>query len=368
MMMTCRMIGKEKGFTLVEILIVAVMLGLVLGSVYSLYSTNQRSAYIQDEVVDVQQNIRIAMESVTRDIRHAGFLVSRMRQAGFSAKSGIGGIAVGNGNIEQPVNTAADNSGNSGTLPVTADAFPGQPNRVHADILTLNSASPSATFAKIAQKQIGTSSAFDLIVTTPESVDNFNQNEYVRIINPTTHSQATGTVGTVYKITNLDRTVPSIQVEYVDTVPGVSPSGAELKRDFVIAKISTVNTTYPAAITYCLGPANGCAPGVTTCPSQGANDRTMCLISLENGAADVIAARISGLQFTYLLDDGTEVPNTGNGTAYPLVDLGAIRSVRVTITGQTASAAALSGGTLGTGEKSRVMTSVIRLQNRLIQY
>jgi prepilin-type N-terminal cleavage/methylation domain-containing protein len=368
-MMRCRMIGKEKGFTLVEILIVALMLGLVLGSVYSLYSTHQRSAYIQDEVVDVQQNLRIAMESVTRDIRHAGFLISRMRQAGFSAKSGTGGIAVGNGNIEQPVNTAEDNIGNSGTLPFTADAFPGQPDRVHADVLTLNSASPSATFAKIAQKQIGSSTAFDLVVTTAESVDNFNQNEYVRIINPTIHSQATTTPGTLYKITNLDRTVPSIRVEYVDTVPGVSPAGVEFKKDFIIAKISSApSPIYPAAITYCLGPANGCAPGVQTCPSQGANDRTMCLIRLENGAADVIAARISGLQFTYLLDDGTEVPNTGNGTAYPLVDLGAVRAIRVTITGQTASAAALSGGTLGTGEKSRVMTSVIRLQNRLIQY
>jgi hypothetical protein len=64
------------------------------------------------------------------------------------------------------------------------------------------------------------------------------------------------------------------------------------------------------------------------------------------------------------LDDDREVPNTGNGTTYPLADLGAIRAIRVTITGQTASAKTLHGA----DEKTRVMTSLVRLQNRLVQY
>ena len=357
----------EKGFTLVEVLIVSFMLILVLSAVYSLFSVNQRSAYTQDEVVDVQQNLRIAMDAISQDIRLSGFLISKMRQASFGAKGATGSMAAGNGNIDYPVNAALDNSGNSGLLPNTPDAFSGMPARVHADILALNSASPSTTFAKIWQKQVGSNGQFTLIVSTPESVDNFNQNELVRIINPVIHSQATATPGTVYRITNLDRTVPSITVQWDNAVPNstVSPAGVEFKKDYVIAKISSANTQYPANITYCLGPTTGCWPGVQqTCPRQGPNDQTLCLVRLENGAADVIASRISGLQFTYLLDDGSEVPNTGNGTIYPLADLGAIRAIRVTINGQTASAKALGS----TAEKTRVMTSLVRLQNRLIEY
>jgi len=154
LMMTYRMNTNEKGFTLVEVIIVSVMLLLVLSSVYSLYTVNQRTAMTQDEVVDVQQNLRIATDTISREIRLAGFLISRMRQADLNARGATGAFAVPNGNIEQPVNSVSDNSANSATLPNTADAFPGQPARVHADVLALNSASPSTTFAKIWQKQV----------------------------------------------------------------------------------------------------------------------------------------------------------------------------------------------------------------------
>jgi prepilin-type N-terminal cleavage/methylation domain-containing protein len=361
-MMKYRVNQNEKGFTLVEVLMVSFMLVLVLASVYSLYSVNQRTAVTQDEVVDVQQNLRIAVDEIARDIRLAGFLISKMRSARFGARGAVSSEPVKDD--EKPVRSAKDNSPSSGVLPTTPDAFPGQPDRIHADILELNSASPSATFAKIWQRQVGTAGQFPLIVSTPESIDNFNVNEYVRIINPVIHTQATGTEGTVYKITALDRTVPSMTVEWVNSEPGVSPAGVEFKRDYVIAKISSA--TYPAVIKYCLGPVPNCtlSPG-NTCTSQGPNDKTLCLIREENGSGQVIASRISGLQFTYILDDGSEVPNTGNGTGYPLGDLGAVRAIRVTITGQTASSKALMGTS---DEKTRVMTSLVRLQNRLIQY
>ena len=365
-----RMLRNHRGFTLVEILIVALMIGLVLGAVYSLYSANQRTAYVQDKVVDLQQNLRITIESIARDIRNAGFLCSDAR---FAIKSALHTYDntpdVINGNTKQPINTAADSSANyAALLPTTADASPGQPARVHADMLILNTASPAATFAKIAENQMGSTGSFDLKVTTAASLDSFNDNELIRIINPTYHKQATASVnpaGTLFKITDIQRdaTPPFMTVQFESGAdPGLLPDG--FKKDFVIAKISNVNPgTYPANITYCLGPANGCAPTVTSCPQEGANDRTLCLIRLENGAADVIASRISGLQFTYLHDDGTESAVVGGAT---LPDLGAIRAVRITVTGQTASAGALISGGTSTAEKTRVLQNMVRLQNRLI--
>jgi len=66
---------RTSGFTLVEILVVMTIFGVVIGAVYSLYLTHQKTAYVQEDVVDLQQNLRIAMDSITRDMRMAGMLV-----------------------------------------------------------------------------------------------------------------------------------------------------------------------------------------------------------------------------------------------------------------------------------------------------
>ncbi|WP_316346867.1 prepilin-type N-terminal cleavage/methylation domain-containing protein [Desulfuromonas acetoxidans] len=71
-----RRIQNNRGFTLVEMLIVAAILGLVMVAVYSLYINTQRTAYTSEEVVDAQQNLRIAMDTMVADIRMAGFLTS----------------------------------------------------------------------------------------------------------------------------------------------------------------------------------------------------------------------------------------------------------------------------------------------------
>jgi len=64
---------SESGFSLVEILVVVVIMGLVMTSVFSLYLTQQRTANTSDEVIDVQQNLRIAYDMMARDVRMAGF-------------------------------------------------------------------------------------------------------------------------------------------------------------------------------------------------------------------------------------------------------------------------------------------------------
>lgn len=66
---------QQGGFTLVELLIVMLIFGIFIGAVYSLYISHLRTALSREEVIDVQQNVRIAMERLARDIRMAGFLV-----------------------------------------------------------------------------------------------------------------------------------------------------------------------------------------------------------------------------------------------------------------------------------------------------
>ena len=61
------------GFTLVELLITMVIGGVIITAVYSAYLAQQRTYTEQEQVVEMQQNIRAALDRMTRDIRTAGF-------------------------------------------------------------------------------------------------------------------------------------------------------------------------------------------------------------------------------------------------------------------------------------------------------
>lgn len=81
----------ERGYTLVELLMVAVILGLVMVAVYSLYLNSQRTAYTSEEVVDAQQNLRIAMDTMVSDIRMSGFLTASSVEAVASGPATLAG-------------------------------------------------------------------------------------------------------------------------------------------------------------------------------------------------------------------------------------------------------------------------------------
>jgi len=67
------MTGKgEKGFTLIELL-VAMLLGLVvLAGIYSFYVSSGQVYALQDQLLETQQNLRIALELLVEDVQVAG--------------------------------------------------------------------------------------------------------------------------------------------------------------------------------------------------------------------------------------------------------------------------------------------------------
>lgn len=64
---------NKKGITLVELVVGLVICGMVVAGIYRLFVSQTRAYAVQDQVVEVQQNIRIAMEILLRDLRMAGF-------------------------------------------------------------------------------------------------------------------------------------------------------------------------------------------------------------------------------------------------------------------------------------------------------
>lgn len=278
---------NNKGFTLIELLIVCGMLGIVMGAIFTLYQTHQRSAYTQEEVVEVQQNLRIAMDSITRDIKMAGFLTPLPQT------------------VTAPLNAAIANS------------------------ITINTGAEAGVYARITAN---TPSIVGNTSFTVDSVDNFANGDSVRIIRPQDGSEPITGPLTV----NAPPAAPNLTI-------GTTAVVDYLNGDIVVR--TTNNALNPNTIRYFVTTTGACPTG-QSCIARRTNEGTLDVDT------QIVANNITNLQFSYILDDNTE----NNAPT----DLSTIRAVRVTITGQTVTTTALSGGQA----KTRQIASIVRIRNR----
>jgi type IV pilus assembly protein PilW len=68
-------IKKDHGVTLIELLIVMVIAAFLVAGIYSLFITQHRSYSVQDQVAGVQQDARVALDIMARDVRMAGCMI-----------------------------------------------------------------------------------------------------------------------------------------------------------------------------------------------------------------------------------------------------------------------------------------------------
>lgn len=135
---------NNNGFTLVEILTVLVVMGLVMAPVYSTYLNTKRNSKTSVEVVDLQQNIRAALETMTADIRMAGFLIP---------------------DDDNPVNSIPASLSDTNVLSLNLATSTGVYTRVVGDFGTFSSQTDIDVADKVAEK--------------------FREDQGVRIISPT---------------------------------------------------------------------------------------------------------------------------------------------------------------------------------------
>src|SRR5262249_50297885 len=72
----------ERGFTLIEVMVAVVLAVLVAAAAFTILTTTTKAVKANEQVAGTQQNVRIAMEILRRDIKMAGF--------------GNPGVAIGN--------------------------------------------------------------------------------------------------------------------------------------------------------------------------------------------------------------------------------------------------------------------------------
>lgn len=79
----------NKGFTLVEIMVAIAISGIVMASVYTAFISQQKSYLAQEQVAEMQQNIRAGVNVMVREIRMAGFDPSDTKKYNVLAASNI---------------------------------------------------------------------------------------------------------------------------------------------------------------------------------------------------------------------------------------------------------------------------------------
>jgi type IV pilus assembly protein PilW len=76
---------KSKGFTLVELMVTVAISGFIIAAIYSAYISQQRTYLAQEQVAEMQQNIRAAIDMMAREIRMAGYDPTQSAGAGITA-------------------------------------------------------------------------------------------------------------------------------------------------------------------------------------------------------------------------------------------------------------------------------------------
>ena len=87
---------KNKGFTLIELLIAMAISGIVLAGIVTFYTNQQKIHTAQNQAVEMQQTIRVALYIMTAEIRMAGFdQYNDFEDIGIT-EAGTGGIGIAN--------------------------------------------------------------------------------------------------------------------------------------------------------------------------------------------------------------------------------------------------------------------------------
>src|SRR5712691_3513368 len=72
---------EEVGFTLIELLIAMAISGIMLGSMFSFFIVQRRYLAAQEQVTEMLQNARAAMDMIVEDVRLAGYAAPKSQFA-----------------------------------------------------------------------------------------------------------------------------------------------------------------------------------------------------------------------------------------------------------------------------------------------
>jgi len=66
-------VNNQKGFTLIEMMMTLVIGAMITAAAYATYSSQQKAYYTQDQVAEMQQNLRAALYLIIEEVQMAGY-------------------------------------------------------------------------------------------------------------------------------------------------------------------------------------------------------------------------------------------------------------------------------------------------------
>ncbi len=253
----------QQGMTLIELMVGIVITLLVVAAGFVVLTTTEKSTRANEQTVDTQQNARIAMELLARDIKMAGFGMAGMLSGAAATTIGTCGI----GGSPVPV-VPVDQT------PAGADTGPDQ---IRLLVPLGSSANPTWTVAN--SPTVGGSNGFSQI-TLPSGAVTAMQTNGLAVGSVISIGGAVAT-----KVTNADPSSNTISFTETDAIPGP-------------ATFATGTPVYLLqCVTYDVGTTSAaCSGGTAPCLRR-------------NGA--VIAEGIEDLQFEYACDGCVGAVNSG---------------------------------------------------------
>ncbi|SHI49578.1 prepilin-type N-terminal cleavage/methylation domain-containing protein [Malonomonas rubra DSM 5091] len=301
---------KPKGFTLIEVLVVMVIMGLVVIAAMGLFIDNKKTSATTEEVVDVQQNLRIALETLVSDIRMAGFLIPADENPITGAPNIFGIDANRDGDLDD-----TDDVGN---------------------FFTLQTSSSLRAYARVVDEAFSTPTVTLEVEDVME--DAFASGQWIKVIRPSTLEDLSP--GENWAVTAVDSGANTISA--TDTGAGGSyVSGAIQAGDMVVRKQN--GEAYPAVVNYWLR------------PTQNAGTNNFELVRQDDVGASVVANFISAIDLTYLMEDGTE------SNAPAVANLDQIKAIRIVASAQTDNTK--TGLDAYSGTKTRTLRTVVKIRN-----
>ena len=282
-MKTFRRSKSRPGFTLVELLVAMAMGLIVLTVMFTMFRTSQRSYTLQDYVAEMQQNLRVAMYSVSRDLRMAGCGVNLLNQL-------VPTVEV--------YNSGAWNN----LQGVTATNSTTGPDRIELFIGDIQSGEYDATITKAMPDA---SAILDV-----DTVANFEEGDWVIISN--------GVNAALFQVTHVSLASLDIQHNPGGDAPYNPPAAFK---------------AFPHGGGYTMGSRLynfGNGRWVTYYIDTTDPDHPTLVADLHDpsGVPAVVAENIEDMQFHYFLADGTDTDN-------PSGDENNIRAIRVTFSART---------------------------------
>ncbi len=102
---------KERGMTLIEILVAMVISGLVISALYSLFQTHHRIAIKQEETTLMQQELLSATAQIADELRMCGYSAQGAKGFGFAHMPDTGSPSYGRATNETAVYCSLDWNG-----------------------------------------------------------------------------------------------------------------------------------------------------------------------------------------------------------------------------------------------------------------